>query len=85
LIFSHTNDILCQKEAERLKNELEQESQTRGIAGLSFIGPAPAFIHRLRGSYRWQIILRGQDPSLLLAEVPLPRGWSLDIDPVGLV
>ncbi len=85
LIFSHTNDILCQKEAERLKNELEQESQARGIAGLSFIGPAPAFIHRLRGSYRWQIILRGQDPSLLLAEVPLPRGWSLDIDPVGLV
>jgi len=85
LVFSHTNDNLCQKEAERFKQVLEQESQARGIAGLSLIGPAPAFIHRLRGSYRWQIILRSPDPSVLLTELPLPRGWTMDIDPVGLV
>ncbi len=35
--------------------------------------------------YRWQIILRGANPTELMNEVPLPRGWSLDIDPVGLV
>ncbi len=85
LIFSHANDASCQKEAERFKSELEIESQVRGIAGLNFIGPAPAFIHRLRGSYRWQIIICSPDPSLLLADVTLPRGWSLDIDPVGLM
>ncbi len=85
LIFSHANDAFCQKEAERFKSELEIESQAQGIAGLNFIGPAPAFIHRLRGSYRWQIIICGPNPSLLLAVVTLPRGWSLDIDPVGLM
>jgi primosomal protein N' (replication factor Y) len=85
LVFSHTNDQASQREAERYKKELEQESLSRGIAGLSIVGPAPAFIHRLRGNFRWQIILRGRDPSVLLKEIPLPRGWSLDIDPVGLV
>jgi primosomal protein N' (replication factor Y) len=85
LVYSHTNDTRCQKEAERLKKQLEVESQAKGIGGLSFIGPAPAFIHRLRGRYRWQIILRGSDLSSFLAQVPLPRGWTVDIDPVGLV
>jgi primosomal protein N' (replication factor Y) len=85
LIYSHTNDARCQKEAERLKKQLEMESQSKGIGGLSFIGPAPAFIHRLRGRYRWQIIVRGLDPSSFLSQLELPRGWTVDIDPVGLV
>lgn len=84
LVYSHSNDVLCQKEAERLKKELDQEGQARGITGLRLTGPAPAYIHRLRGNYRWQIVVCSPDPSLLLAHIPLPRGWILDIDPVGL-
>ena len=85
LIYSNTNDSRCQKEAERLRKQLEVESQAKGIGGLSFIGPAPAFIHRLRGRYRWQIIVRGPDPSSFLSQLELSRGWVVDIDPVGLV
>ncbi len=85
LIYSHTNNALCQKETERLKKQLELESQVKGIDGLSFIGPAPAYIYRLRGRYRWQIIVRGSDPSSFLAQISFPRGWTVDIDPVGLV
>jgi primosomal protein N' (replication factor Y) len=68
-----------------LRKQLEVESQAKGIGGLSFIGPAPAFIHRLRGRYRWQIIVRGPDPSSFLSQLELSRGWVVDIDPVGLV
>ena len=84
LTYSHTNDTVCQREAERMRRLLIQEIDSRGIADLSLIGPAPAFIHRLRGRFRWQIILRGAEPSALLSELPLPRGWTVDIDPVGL-
>jgi primosomal protein N' (replication factor Y) len=68
-----------------MKLLLIKEKDSRGIAGLSFIGPAPAFIHRLRGRFRWQLILRGTDLSAFLKIIPVPQGWTVDIDPVGLV
>jgi primosomal protein N' (replication factor Y) (superfamily II helicase) len=84
LVYSHTNDIHSQEEAERIKRLLLEERDARGIVGLTLIGPAPAFIHRLRGRFRWQLVLRAADPSTFLAEIPFPRGWTIDIDPVGL-
>ena len=84
LIHTHTNDTHCQKEAERMKRLLIEERDSRGIADLSLIGPAPAFIHRLRGRFRWQLILRGAELSAFLAQIPFPQGWTVDIDPVGL-
>jgi len=85
LVYSHTNDALCQREAERLKRQLIEERDSRGIADLSLIGPAPAFIHRLRGRFRWQLILRGSELSAFLWQIPVPQGWTIDIDPLGLV
>jgi primosomal protein N' (replication factor Y) len=85
LTYNHTNDILCQREAERMKRFLEQEIAAKGISGIELIGPAPAFIHRLRGRFRWQLILRGSELPAFLAPLPLPPGWTVDIDPVGLV
>jgi primosomal protein N' (replication factor Y) len=84
LTYSYTNDLLCQREAERMKRSLSQEIDSKGIADIEIIGPAPAFIHRLRGRFRWQLILRGLELSAFLAPIPLPRGWVVDIDPVGL-
>ncbi len=85
LVFAHTNDYSCQKEAERMKRQLVQERDAAGIADLEFVGPAPAFVHRLRGRYRWQIIVRGTNPSAFLSKIPFRQGWGVDIDPVGLV
>jgi primosomal protein N' (replication factor Y) len=85
LTFVHTNDAICQRGAEKMKKMLIEEIAARGIGGISIIGPAPAFIHRLRGRFRWQLILRGFDLSAFLAPVPLPHGWTIDIDPVGLI
>ncbi len=84
LVYSHTNDVLCQREAERMKRQLVAEIESRGIDDLTLIGPAPAFIHRLRGRFRWQLILRGSEPSALVSQIPIPQGWTVDIDPVGL-
>ncbi len=85
LMYLHTNDAVCQREAEKMKKVLIEESRTRGIAGIDIIGPAPAYIHRLRGRYRWQLILRGSGLSAFLSPVDFPRGWTVDIDPMALV
>ncbi len=84
LVYSHTNDALCQREAERMKRLLIGEIESKGIDDLNLIGPAPAFIHKLRGRFRWQLILRGSEPSAFLSQIPIPQGWTVDIDPIGL-
>jgi len=84
LTYSHTNDTLCQRESERMKRFLGQEIDSQGVADIEIIGPAPAFIHRLRGRFRWQLILRGRGLSEFLSPIPFPQGWVVDVDPVGL-
>ncbi|MFC1909038.1 primosomal protein N', partial [Chloroflexota bacterium] len=85
LVYNHTNDSLCQRETERMGNLLIMERDSRGIDDITLIGPAPAFIHRLRGRFRWQLILRGSKLSEFLSPVPFPRGWIIDIDPMSVV
>ena len=85
LVCSHANDVLCQREAERMKRLLVVEIESKGIADIGLIGPAPAFIHRLRGRFRWQLILRGTEPADFLAQIPIPQGWTVDVDPVSLI
>jgi len=84
LTYTHANDAACRKEAERMEQTIITERDARGVADLSLIGPAPAFVHRLRGRFRWQLILRGTELSEFLAQVPIPQGWTVDVDPVGL-
>jgi primosomal protein N' (replication factor Y) len=85
LSFTHTNDAICQRETEKMQKLLIDESNARGIGGISIIGPAPAFIHRLRGRYRWQLILRGQNLSIFLAQLDFGHGWTVDVDPIGII
>jgi len=84
LVFSHINNTVCQQEAARMKQMLDAEIDSQGIADISLIGPSPAFIHRLRGRYRWQIILRGTEPARFLSPLSIPQGWTIDVDPMGL-
>ncbi len=84
LLYTHTNPHACQGEAERVYRLLEEEKNV-GAMDVALIGPAPAFIRRVRGRYRWQIIVKSPDPSQILANLPLPQGWAIDIDPVSLL
>ena len=52
------------------------------IEGIRVMGPAPAFIHRLRGEYRWQVTLKGNGLERARHLAPRGKGWSYDVDPV---
>jgi primosomal protein N' (replication factor Y) len=77
--FTHRDDgaaaIEVRREAQRLSGTLEAD------AGLDVLGPTPAFLHRLRGEYRWQITVRGADIERAFPHLPRGRGWSIDVDP----
>ncbi|MGH2511919.1 MAG: replication restart helicase PriA, partial [Candidatus Limnocylindrales bacterium] len=53
-------------------------------AAVEVIGPAPAFLRRRAGKWRWNVVLRGADPAALLDDGPAAP-WSVDVDPESLL
>jgi primosomal protein N' (replication factor Y) len=52
--------------------------------GTTVAGPAPAYIARRADRWRWNVVLRGDDPVALL-EGGLDAPWSVDVDPESLL
>jgi len=85
MTFAHTNADYAQRQAATMANRLREEQQRQGVPNLDVLGPAPAFVPRLRGRYRWNVILRGSEPTVLLRGEPLARGWTVDVDPISVL
>jgi primosomal protein N' (replication factor Y) len=85
LVYAHHNAARCEEEVDKLYRLLRGKIARLGLPGVDLIGPAPCFRRRLRGKYRWQIVVRAADPRVLLADMVFPLGWRIDIDPVSLL
>ena len=84
LWFQHANPRFAREEAMRVQHALEERRTELGSSD-EIIGPSPAYVPRVRGRWRWQLLLRGRDPSALVRDFILPPNWSIDVDPVTLV
>ncbi len=84
LVHMHTNLESCRRGAEKMFQRLTEKKSLEGL-DVELLGPSPMFFGRIRGRYRWQIVLRGSDPARLLAGLPLPQGWLVNVDPVTLL
>jgi len=82
------NDALTQKAAEKMADELRKK-----VKDLEITGPAPAPIARVRGYYRWNILLRGKNRSIMalslrkaLSKIRKPSGVliAVDVDPMSM-
>ncbi|NIO67823.1 MAG: primosomal protein N' [Anaerolineae bacterium] len=85
LVYTHSNVARCEEQVNELYRLLREKIARLGLSGVDLIGPAPCFRRRLRGKYRWQIVVRAADPRALLADMAFPLGWRIDIDPVSLL
>jgi primosomal protein N' (replication factor Y) len=93
LLYSDPDAVRCRRQAEDLTNTVREAIQDARLSRLSLIGPAPCFLSRLRGRWRWQIILRATHPGrsqddelhVLLRSLSLPPGWRLDVDPLDIL
>jgi primosomal protein N' (replication factor Y) len=77
--ITHREDARAEIEARRALAEVS--GKLAAGSGLDVLGPTPAFLHRLRGEYRWQITVRGEAIERAFPHLPRGRGWSIDVDP----
>ncbi len=89
LVRSEPSLARCRQKAQDLGLQLRERIQRHHLEMLSLIGPAPCFLSRLRGNWRWQIIVRapssGTELYTLIRSLTLPPGWQLDIDPLDML
>ena len=83
LIWSAPSREAARAMTERMAKTLRRRIQ-RMDTQAELIGPAPCFIERIRGNYRWQIVIRATIPANILPD-ELAEGWQVDIDPVSLL
>lgn len=83
LVFSHK----AENQARLLAETGAETLRKKDAAGLEIIGPVPAFIMRLRGRYRFQVILRAA-PEANIDFYSLLQGLKnvdIDVDPDSLL
>ena len=80
----------AQAEAEKTAGRLKSRIDAEGRLQTTLIGPVPCFFSKLRGEYRWQIVLRGPNPIELLQNQRFDpqrdlSGWRVEVDPTSLL
>ncbi len=74
----------AEREAAAMADRLRTAAVERPELRVHVLGPAPAYIARRAGRWRWNVVLRGERPLDLLDPVPAAP-WSIDVDPDSLL
>ncbi len=93
IIISSEREDLCRQVAEKMGQYIDD---SQGEGDYDYLGPGPATLSRLRGKYRWQIMLRGASLSSMRkackgaldhldSKELSPVNVSVDIDPVSIL
>jgi len=82
LTRSDTDDARAGASAREVAESIATGLLKDGVEGIRVMGPSPAFMHRLRGEYRWQVTLKGTGLERARHLAPRGRGWSFDVDPM---
>lgn len=83
LVHAGYGEARVQREVNQVAAQIHFLVRRDALDGIDLIGPAPAFRRKIRGRYRWQIVLRGHDLHRVLDRVDPGPGWTIDVDPVS--
>jgi primosomal protein N' (replication factor Y) len=70
---------------ERRSADLAAALRAAARGDAEVLGPAPAFAAKRAGSYRAQLVLRGERPTDVLDRIELGSEWTVDVDPMTLL
>ncbi len=90
LSFEHKNQKKVEDEVKILFEKLKQQAKNfqLSISNFQLLGPVPAFIPRVKGKYRWNIIIKSKAKNLKSRNkflIIVPSTWSIEVDPKSLL
>jgi primosomal protein N' (replication factor Y) len=85
LVYQDASATFCQKQAAATARQLRRRAHAEGLTDIEVIGPAPGIPARLRGRYRWHLVLRGRNLQRFLEGSGFPKGCTVDVDPAHLL
>ena len=77
------DSVAAEQESSAMADRLRAAATSRGLS-VAVLGPAPAYVARRSGRWRWNVVLRGDRPLELLPAAP-GAPWSVDVDPDSLL
>ncbi len=83
LLYQGTDRDTVRKKAENDSIYLRDVIKSYKLTDIRIVGPAPSGIEKLRGKFRWEIELLGNDINSILRHVRSNRDLSIDVDPVS--
>jgi primosomal protein N' (replication factor Y) len=88
--YTHLLKLTCsyKTESAAIKNSRNLASliSDKSDNNVSVLGPTPAFYERLRGTYRWQLIIKSPKRCYLTDIIKiLPPSWQYELDPTSLL
>ncbi len=85
ILVQHTHPIEAQRQIEEAAAQLQHRIEQEVLTDTHLIGPAPCFFSRIDRHYRWQILIRSNDPLPALRGIQPRPGWYVDIDPADVL
>ncbi|MBM3143851.1 MAG: primosomal protein N' [Chloroflexi bacterium] len=84
LEFRGQDNPQVEESAQKVARQIQAWMDADAHHSTEIIGPLPCFFARLSGVYRWQIVLRGPNPVLLLKGRPV-KDCRIEVDPTSLL
>jgi primosomal protein N' (replication factor Y) len=75
--------VAAERESAAMADRLRELAASQHLS-VAVLGPAPAYVARRAGRWRWNVVLRGDRPLELLGTPP-GAPWSIDVDPDSLL
>jgi primosomal protein N' (replication factor Y) len=85
IVYQDINATACQRLAVGMARQLRQRVYAEGLTDVEVVGPAPGIPSRLRGRFRWHLLLRGRNLHQFLEGSTFPKGTTIDVDPAHVL
>ena len=84
LEYQHYDPAEVEQAATQMSKRISKWLVEDNRRSTRMVGPAPCFFSRVGGIYRWQIVLIGPDPALMLRGRKIDD-WKIEVNPTNLL